>query len=256
MGKLIGFRLGSVEDVKVLGRNKYDRDIDIKHLKKVKREMIHNLYAMDPIRYNVVTNNTIDGKHRRCAFIELVEEGSLPKDSVIPLQMLEMTEAEENIEIKRCNEVKKSWGQDDYISSSIRSGNEYYSKLLELGEKLNIKGKGGKVAPRNVAPLLGPEADRHLKDGLLTFTEKSYLEAPVIHSELSEIKDVLSMKGSDWGTYPSMVKSWMKVRNLHPFDVWMKQLKKHKRPLQIKPKRKICDWDDIFSNLLRYIETD
>ena len=118
------------EQLESFNQNSENRLINHGHKNRIKKQMEESLDYFAPITVNQRTNNIIDGQHRCSAFIELIDEGRLSKESTLDVKYLDIPEEKEKEAIVNANVNAKNWSLDDYIFSFSKK-NEHYEKLIE-----------------------------------------------------------------------------------------------------------------------------
>lgn len=257
MKKFVKFDMVTVEGTKDFGKNQENRAINHGHLQKIKVQCLTNLEMMPPITINSITNHVIDGQHRLKAFQSLVNDGSLPIDSMIKVMFVEIPVDEEKNAIVEANTNSKNWSLDDYIASYAKAGIVSYVKLEEWCEshilcykftKDKETGEQNKVYSYRygAAILTGKRCSNELKSASFTFSEEDAEIANDVHAEMLEIIDLFGLKGNGaW--IEALAVTWHEYRRMHPFKEWMKELKKKKSRFMKMPKENSKEWEAIFN---------
>lgn len=254
----------SIDNTKEFGKNQENRAINHGHLQKIKEQCEKNLDMMPPITINTITNHVIDGQHRLKAVQSLVSEEKLPSDSMIKVMFVEIPADEEKDAIVDANTNSKNWSLDDYIASYAKAGIVSYKKLEEWCKehslcckfsKDNATGEQKKVYNYRygAAILTGKRCTNELKNAKFTFNDDDANVAHEVHSEMLEIIECLNLKGNGaW--IEALAVTWRTARDVRPFKVWMKFLKKKRKDLMEMPKDNSKDWNAIFSKVNWVIE--
>lgn len=250
------FELLPYESTLIFGHNQSNRVINHGHLQKIKSEMACCLETMPPITVNTLTNNVIDGQHRLKAFQTLVRDGVLPKDALIKVMFVDINLNEEKKAIVNANTTSKNWSMDDYIRSYAKEGMLPYIRLEEwcrdhvLCNKFSEdKETGGQRKIYNyrygAAILTGKRCSSELKSATFNFTDEQSEIGHEIHAEMLEILDIFGIKNGP--CIESLAITWHEYRQLHDFNVWMKELKAKKARFQKMPKNNLNEWEAIFN---------
>lgn len=250
-------RDANFNDVQSLTTFNGNRTINRLHVKNIAAQMEEDLRFFPPITVNRRTNHIIDGQHRIAAFKTLVREGRIPADSTISIMYVECSPEEERELTINANVNSKKWSLDDYIRSFAQD-NEEYSRLIEwckrhpmMYENLHMPGakitKGGFRYRFAAAILTGKTCQSSLKDGTFSATDEGYAVGDVIYDELKRIFEVLG-KGRP-SSLERVAILWHERRKLHPFDDWLKMLKKKKLTYQRMPIVNSKDWEAIFNKI-------
>ncbi len=242
------------KDAKQFGTNQQNRKVDAKHVAKIKKGYIESIEYLPPITVNSTTGNVIDGQHRLQAFLELIEEGNLPKDATILVRFIEADEKDERKLIIDANTKTKNWNQNDFVNS-YTSVNANYSKLTEWCLSHRLCHNEGKPIYRYASAIIkGKSSGTKLKKGEFEITEEELNKAENNYNEVSSIIDKASL--STTGAYiESLAISWLTNKNwllkgFGNFDNILAFLEKKKQSLiwgkKYSGKK---DWDGIFSAL-------
>ena len=227
---------------------KENRQINHGHVSKIKEMMILHFKNFPPISVNKRTHHIVDGQHRLEAYQKLVDSGEFSSETTIPVMYCDIPEDEEHIAIIDANTTSKNWSLDDFMVSYAVENPEY--KKLDVWAKSHSLCHDGKKSKfRYAAAILkGENSVKTLKSGKFCITNEDYKNVEAIHSELIEILEVLN-KPDNGSFIESIALSWSKVRTLHPFKTWLKELKAKKYTLAKKPFSNKKDWDNIFSTI-------
>lgn len=228
---------------KSIGEN---RTLKRPHLNKLGEELILNGSFYQPIIVNKRTNNIIDGNHRIQIFKELIDKNSLPINSKIAVKYIDIEELIEKKTMVTLNTSQVSWSLDDYIvSHSIK--NPEYRKLIDWTKSHSLSFNGKKPKYRYAAAILkGVSCGGLLKNGDFYISNDDCKNGEEIHNELVQIISVLN-KPISGNFIESLALSWYKVRDLHQFKEWLKELKAKKNIIDKKSFSNKKDWDFIFS---------
>ena len=259
MKKFIGFELVSYDKTKDFGRNQSNRQYNHGHLGKIKEQWKTNAEMMPAIQVNVLTNHVIDGQHRLRAYQELIEDGALSADTKIKVEFYEVSLNEEKEEIINANTHSKNWSLDDYIRSYIKDNMLPYCNLQEwcithplcykYTKDNETKEQTKDFKYRYAASILtGRRCQGELKSGTFNFSDEDVKNGEDVHAEMLEIIEVLGKKG--YGAWiESLAVSWYEYRNMHPFKVWLKEMKAKKNKLQRMPSDNSSEWNAIFNTV-------
>lgn len=194
----------------------------------------HKWGQLDPIQVNLLTGNMTDGHARTLLFMQCIEDGSIPKDTTIPVEYIKLDPKLERTYLRQ-KQNGRSWTGDDFISSEINDGNKNYLSIErfctehELCHTKNKEGKISKMRYRRAAAMLyGVRKGVPLRDGEFIFPEDKVIDANIIHDELLKIIELI---GETPSNIESMTTAWCKVRELADFKTeWCKvlRLKKYK----------------------------
>lgn len=244
-------------DCSLITKIPIDRVVNNAHKSELRKQIASSLPLIPPITVNIVTGHIIDGKHRWEAFQECVKKGIIDANSTIDVKYVKIdNEDDERRAIIDANTHSKNWGIDDYLHSYTESGNIYYKKLEEWckGHVLATGVKGRPNLRYGAAMIKGKGCCSELKMGKFTFTEEELARADEIHGELLEITGIFpDLKSGAW--IESAAIAWHSVRDLHPFKVWLKELKAKKTKLSDMAKQSKNDWMNIFSTIHIAIDT-
>lgn len=228
------------------------------HVSNLMKDMENHLGVFPPITVNTVTKHIIDGQHRRAAFVQLIREGRLPKDTTLPVMYVALS-PEEEVEITIGANVNcKSWRLNNYIDCFATHDSEYaelkdwcknhpltYDNKVSKGSKTT---KGGYRYRFAYAILKGPGAQNALQSGKIEISEEEYAIGEVVYSELESIFKLIDSVGK-----PSALEyvaiQWRKVRKAHPIEDWYAMFKKRKVTIQRMPKDSGKDWEAVFNKV-------
>lgn len=235
-----------------------NRVIDRLHVSKLMENMENYLNVFPPITVNTVTKHIIDGQHRRAAFVQLIREGRLPKDTTFPVMYIALS-PEKEVEITIGANVNcKSWRLNNYIDCFATHDSEYaelkdwcknhpltYDNKVSKGSKTT---KGGYRYRFAYAILKGPGAQNALQSGKIEISEEEYAIGEVVYSELESIFKLIDSVGK-----PSALEyvaiQWRKVRKAHPIEDWYAMFKKKRLKIQRMPKDNSKDWEAVFNKI-------
>lgn len=212
---------------------------------------------MPPITVNTVTNNVIDGQHRLKAFQSLVCDGVISEDSLIKVMFVNIPIDEEKRAIVDANTNSKNWSLDDYIASYVKAGIVSYKRLEEwcsdhvLCNRFSKDGETGEQKKMynyryGAAILTGKNSRAELQAASFNFTYEQELLANEVHAEMLEIIELLGEKSNGQGI-EALAITWHEYRQLHEFNVWLKELKAKKNRFQKMPKTNKNEWEAIFN---------
>ena len=240
----IGYADVTLAKAKTFSLNSKNREYNPNHLARIKREMSDCLMLMSPITVNTVTNNIVEGQHRHKAFIELIEEERLAKDSVLGVKFVSIPVEKELEIIIRANNNSKSWTLVNYVDSNIES--DAYIKLNEWCLKHTLScDKNGKAKVRYGSAIFkGKNCTKELKKGTFEITDEELQRAEQVHNELIQIIETLG-KCPKGDYIEALAIKWIEVRDKHEFKTWLKELKNREYEKMKTSNRN--DWRDIFA---------
>jgi hypothetical protein len=235
-----------------------NRVIDRLHVSKLMENMENYLDVFPPITVNTVTKHIIDGQHRRAAFVQLIREGRLPKDSTMEVKYVTISPEEEIEATIAANINSKSWTLNTYMDCFATHNNEYaelrdwcknhplmFENKLSKGSKTT---KGGYRYRFAGAILKGYGCQKELTSGKFTVTDEEYSIGEVVYSELERIFKLIDSVGK-----PSALEyvaiQWRKVRKAHPIEDWYAMFKKKRLTIQRMPKDSGKDWETVFNKI-------
>ena len=247
--KFVDWGFLSYDEVLAFGKNQENRKINHPHLERIKKQILASAETMPPITINIVTNHIIDGQHRCEAYKNLIENGSLPKDTKIKAMFVQIPVEYEKAAIIDANTNSKNWSVDDYIESYVKAGIVAYKVLDEWCKNHILTSENGKAKYRYGAAIItGKRCQAVLKEGNFYFSESELNTADDVHAEMLEIVELFGLKGKGaW--LESLAVSWYSVREQHEFRKWMKEMKIKKQKLLKMPKDNQKDWDNIFASI-------
>lgn len=202
------------------------------------------LETMQTIIVNVITNHIIDGQHRHKAFIELVESGKLPIDSLLGVKYVSIPEEYELEAIKRANNNNKNWTLENFVGSN--KGVESYDKLIEWckSHTLTCDKKGPKVRYGS-AIIKGQSCTNILKNDAFQATDYEFQRAEQIHDEMIQIIEALG-KEKKGSFMESLATTWHTFREQHDFNTWMTEFNSTKT-YQKMPSNNGKQWKSLFA---------
>lgn len=254
--QFIGFKVAKYEETNDFGKNQENRAIDRGHLNHMKGQWLTSAELIPPITVNVVTNNIIDGQHRLEAYRELIKSNGISKDTTIKVMYVSVPVELEKQAIVDANTHSKNWSLDDYIHSYVKAGIESYCKLEDWCKTHTlcynyVKNKETKEQNKEfkyryaAAMLTGKRCTNELKSASFTFTDDEAKIAENVHTEMLEIIDLIkNKKQGAW--IEALAVSWHQYRNMHPFKVWLRELKSKKNRILRMPSDNSGEWDLIF----------
>lgn len=237
----------SLEKAQSFGLNNKNRAYNLSHLAKIKREMLACLDIMPPVTVNVVTNNIVDGQHRHKAFVDLSQDGLLPKNSTLKAMYVSIPADKEYEAIVRANNNSKNWTLENYVASNIAKGIVSYIKLDEWSKTHSLTNENGKPKYRyGSAIITGKCSTNELRNGTFTFTDDDLLRAEEVHDELTTIVELFNLRGRGmW--IEAMAISWIEVRGQHDFETWKKIFKSKRSDFLKMPTDNTRQWKAIFA---------
>lgn len=235
-----------------------NRVINRLHVQNLMKNMEKNLSIFPPITVNTVTKHIIDGQHRRAAFVQLIREGRLPKDSTLEVKYVVLSPEDEIAATIAANINSKSWTLNTYMDCFATHNNDYaelkdwcknhpltYDNKVSKGSKTT---KGGYRYRFAYAILKGSGAQKALPSGKIEISDEEYAIGEVVYSELERIFKLIDSVGK-----PSALEyvaiQWRKVRKAHPIEDWYAMFKKRKVAIQRMPKDNGKDWEAVFNKV-------
>ena len=126
----IKFDLVSFDKAITFTTNNENRAINKGHLQTLKKQWLSSAALMPPITVNAWTNHITDGQHRWSAYIDLVRNGELPKETKLKVMYVSIDPIEEKAAIIASNTNSKNWVADDYVNSYAKSLRKYILHLI------------------------------------------------------------------------------------------------------------------------------
>ena len=257
--QFISFKIASYDESLAYGKNQENRKYNHSHISELKEQWIESPDILPPITVNVITNNVIDGQHRLKAYKELIEDNVIDKDTKIKVMFVSVPIENEKEAIVNANIHSKNWSLDDYIYSYIKAGLEPYCKLQEWCKThalcyRYVKDKETKEQTKEfkyryaASMLTGKRCPEELKSATFSFTDEQMEIANEVHIELMEIIEALDKKGYGAWIEPLAV-TWHQYRGMHPFKVWLREIKLKKNKLQRMPSDNAGEWEAIFNTV-------
>lgn len=239
-------------EVRKITSHPQNRNIDRKHLQKIKKQMRDSFDTMPAITVNKRTGHSIDGQHRKLSYEQLIEEGVLSPDTLLPVMYVDIPEDQELERIIAAQVNSKKWSPSDYIHSYIKDGNDNYVKLDDWAKAHTLTANTvdpTKPKYRRAAVLIkGSTLRNELPNGTFTVTEEELKNGDTVHNEVIKICQLMNLPlGGQW--MEDMVLSWFKNRNLHPFKDWTGYIRSHTGGLRKYHKATLSDWDAIFAKI-------
>ena len=237
------------EKASAISFNRENRKINHGHLNKIKKQLLTAFDLIPPITGNMVTNHIVDGQHRLEAYLSLVKDGSLPKDTLLKAMYVNIPVDEETSRTIDANTNSKNWSVEDYIESYIKKGVVSYVKLNDWCMNHLLTSENGKSKFRYGAAMIKKKGcQNELKEGKFEATDEEFLAADEIHAELLEITELFGLKGKgSW--LEALAISWAEIREQHDFREWMKEFKVKKQKLMKLPKTNQKEWNTIFATV-------
>lgn len=222
IGSNVGYADVALLKAKTFKLNKKNRPCNKSHVARVKKEMLDCLAIMPPIVVNVVTNNIVDGQHRHKAYVELMESGELPEDSLLGVKYVSIPEENELEAIKRANNNSKSWTLENFVDSN--SGKESYDKLIDWCKTHTLTCEKGVAKVRYGSAIIkGKGCTQILKNDTFTASDEEFQRAEDVHNEMIQIIEALG-KEKKGSFLESLATTWITFRDRHDFSTWIKEL--------------------------------
>ena len=238
----------SYKESLAFGKNQENRKINPSHLQKLKKQWLKYSDMMPAVIINSVTNNIIDGQHRIKAYQMLIADGELPMSTKLKVMYVNIPLDTEKEAIIDANTNSKNWSLDDYIASYVKAGVMPYVKLEEWCKTHSLCFDGKPKYRYGAAMLTGKHCQQPLKNATFDFDIDNLKIGEEIHTELLEIVDLLGLK--NYGSWiESLSVTWYQYRNMHPFRVWLGEMKNKKARLIKMPKDNASEWEAIFNTV-------
>lgn len=218
--------------------------------------MLKDLENFPAIQVNTTTMNITDGNGRTQAYLELMEEGKLPKDSQLKVEFITIPEEDEySLMIAENNNVAK-WTLKNHCESEIAMGNDSYIRLKELCErhfvtKITKNGDFGSKMRNAFVAVTGKTGEGPLKNRTFTCTEDDIKWGDNVIEEVEQIATItgIPLNGNHMERF---IASWSRNRKNDdiPFDKFVVAANKIKpRPYTFNVK----DWDRYYRELIGYM---
>lgn len=229
--------------------HEHNRAVAQERIAKVKSKCIRlGMDGMPQLRVESKHLWVLDGQARILAIKQLYDEGYLSPDYRVPVKFMEV---DENYVVDCIHEFNagdtSKWSQNDWVRSYISQGDESYARLhnFSVSHRLTMDGKGRPKYRYACAVIKGKSDDRCIKNGNLTISDDELALAERVYAELETIVDtVLDTKVN--AEFIPLSSEWHKVRNCHPFEECLEQLKSMKaRVAKAKPTTS-SDWCAVF----------
>lgn len=235
-----------------------NRVINRLHVQNLMKNMEKNLSIFPPITVNPVTKHIIDGQHRRAAFVQLIREGRLPKDSTLEVKYVVLSPEDEIAATIAANINSKSWTLNTYMDCFATHNNDYaelkdwcknhplmYENKVSKGSETT---KGGYRYRFAGAILKGHGCQKELTSGKFTVTDEEYAIGEVVYSELERIFKLIGSVGKP-AALEQVAIQWHKVRKLHPIEEWYQMFRSRRLTIQRMPKDNGKDWEAVFNKV-------
>lgn len=252
--KKVYIKFCTLTEVLKLNFHPYNREHKRSHINKLKKGMLKDLENFPAVQVNTTTMNITDGNGRTQAYLELMKEGKLPKDSQLKVEFITIpAEDEYRLMIVENNNVAK-WTLKNHCDSEIAMGNENYIRLKELSERHVVTKMGdfGAKMRNSWSALNGKTgATSSLKNRTFTCTEDDIKWGDKVLEEVEEIATIIGLPFN--GQYMErFIASWSKNRKKDdiPFDKFVVAANK------IKPREytfNVPDWDRYYRELMGYM---
>jgi len=230
-----------------------NRNIDRKYLRELKRSILTNedgFNSVPSISVNKLSNTILNGKSRRVAFLELIDEGKIPPNSTISVEFMSIPLDKEREYLSKMNKAR-NWNINTHFESK-KINNEHLKNLEEWAyrhELCVVRQKNGTV---NIRPTYAVAfvKKRKANDQIENDTFKIYpgeLElATIVHNELLSILNFLDKK-VHLSYLINIITSWYDYRDRHSMKEWMKGFKSVRAEILKRPFHKKTDWDCNFA---------
>lgn len=228
-----------------------NRNIDRGHLQKIKNQMKESFNLMPAITVNKRTGHSIDGQHRKKGYEELIKEGVLSPDTLLPVMYVDIPEDQELERIIAAQVNSKKWSPSDYIHSYIKDGNDNYIKLDDWAKAhtLTANPKDPSKPKYRYAGIMmkGSTLRSDLPCGTFVVSDEELKKADEVHAEVVKLIELFGLPFTgQW--LEGLLLSWYKNRGLNTFKDYTDYIKKHPG-LRKLPKATLSDWDAIFAKV-------
>ena len=223
------FKFLTYDEVKNLKNVKSNRNVRREYINQMKTDMVDDMPFFQPIQ--ITTHNVCtDGQHRSISFMELIEAGLLPADSVLPAQVIKCKPGEEINIIRKINSRHHNWGLDDYVKSNIAQGDPSCIKLVKWCEEhflcINERKKDGNNIKYafGVAFMTGKAQREALRDNKLILTDADLELGNEIYNEIDTIRQILNWENRNI-RYDLFAQVWHEMRDRHTWREWKAEFK-------------------------------
>lgn len=208
------------EDPGCFNRFEGDRCLNKKHVKEIQNTIENGKYGakyIAPIRIDINTLNSADGKHRYEAFRQAWANGCKEAMRVQFEDLPEDPQEAMNVVVD-INNTDKGWGIADYENKLRVSGNntmiavEKFAKEHSLTRKLNKKGEvTGYYARYAYAIIFGRNITKDVKEGKVPYvTPEQLMFANRLHYELERLVEALDYGKGNW--FETFAQAWHDIR--------------------------------------------
>lgn len=201
------------------GKFEADRGLNKAHVAEIRKQIEtgkDGAKYICPIRVDINTLNTSDGKHRYNAFVQAWKNGSKEEMKVI-FEDLPENEHEAVDVIVKINSTQKNWGIPSYNNRLIVEGDENVISIKDFGEshplcqKKNKKGEVVGFFPRyTYAIVLGRNATKDIKNGKLVVSKEQLAFAERMYSELEMLVNSVDYEMNSW--FEGFAHAWYNIR--------------------------------------------
>lgn len=201
------------------GRFAADRDLNKKHVAEIQDAIEHGKYGskfIAPVRVDINTLNTSDGKHRYQAFIKAWNNGSV-EPMKVQFEDLPEEEKEKLDVIVDINSTMLNWNINAYENRLKKEGNENmlniesFALTHPLCQKISRNGEVTGYYPRYAyAILLGRNATKEVKNGTISISKKQLEFGEKMNGELEMLVKALGYEMNSW--FESFAHAWYNIR--------------------------------------------
>ena len=251
--KKVYVKFCTLTEVLKLNFHPYNRTHNKSHINKIKKGMLKDLENFPAVQVNTTTMNITDGNGRTQAYLELMKEGKLPKDSQLKVEFITIpVEDEYRLMIAENNNVAK-WTLKNHCESEIAMGNESYIRLQGLADRHVVTKNGdfGAKMRNALVAVTGKTGASSLKNRTFTCTEEDIKWGDKVLEEVEQIATIIGLPFN--GQYMErFIASWSRNRKKDkiPFDKFVVAANK------IKPREysfNVDDFDRYYRELMGYM---
>lgn len=239
------------EQVKKLVFRTGNRPVKMSHVKELisKKELIKNgKWDMhEAVLVNILTNVILNGQHRVTAYLWAIENGIIPKDTLLKVDYDEVP-VEEELNVIRMVNGGKNWTNDTYVESKAAEGDPNYVQLVKFCDEHELchKGKSNRSYRSAVAMMTGKRVNFDKEE--FVFTPELAKKGEKVHNELLTILQILDITRGDAGV-EGMAQSWYYYRDEHKFSEWKNMMKNTTRSINSRRTPGKTEWEDFFQKV-------
>lgn len=192
--------------------SKFNRNINPTHVNKLKQS-IAEIGMLINITVNKRTGSIVDGNHRTEAAFQLVRDGIIDESQKFLVNIVDMSEKEEQEVIQAIQHSSKRWTGHDFIDMNYNLNNENYTRFVDFAMSHDLTHKGNKIIPRYAGAIIkGTAENSKINNGTFECTEDEIKRAHTIHDEVKEMLNIFGLTCTAF-TEP-MIAQWHKFREL------------------------------------------